>query len=430
VPLLPSRRFAALLAALSLAFLVDPVLALALDAALLLAAAADALALYRQPAPRLDRASPARVGLLATAAVTIHIENPARRRVRLRWTDDLPRGLEREGPPEREETVPARGERRATYTVRGTERGPAVLGDIHIRLLGPLGLVWRRLRARRADTVVVQPGLLDLRRHRVLALHDPAAPGLRAVRRLGEGREFERLREYVRGDDTRRIDWKATARHGAPIVREYEAERSQSVVLALDAGRLMSERIQGRERLDHALAAALVLADAATSRGDLVGVFIFADRVQSYLPPGRTQLAAVAAALGDVDARLVEPDYPAAFQYLAAKLRRRSLVVLFSDVVDAAVSAPALGHLGSAARRHLPLLVAIRNTELEAAATSPAATEPDVFRRAAAEELLQARAVALAALRRRGVLVADVRPEHAVPETLARYLDVKRRGLL
>lgn len=430
MPVLPSRRFAALLALAAVAFLIDPLLALLLDAALLAAAIADGTALYRGALPSFDRSIPQRIPLDGVVDVRVEMRNPSARAARLQWTDDLPRSLQRVGDDAYAEILPPRDVAARGYAVRGTERGNTALGDIHVRMLGPLQLVWRQLRLPRREPVVVQPGLLDLRRHRVLALHERSLPGVRAVRERAEGREFERLREYVRGDDTRRIDWKATARRGELIVREYEAERSQNVVLAIDAGRLMTERIAGRERLDHALSAALVLADAAASRGDAVGVLLFADDVQAFLPPARNSLTRVAATLAQVDARMVEPDYPAAFHYLGRKLRRRSLIVLFTDVVDPAVSAPLLAHVGTTARRHLPLLVALRNTELEATATTPVSSDADAFRRAAAEELLHERAVALAATRRHGVLVADVPPAAAVPETLARYLEVKRRGLL
>lgn len=430
MPVLPSRRLAALLALAACAFIIDPVVALLLDAALVGAAVFDAVTTYRWPLPSFDRSVPERIPLDGVVDVSVELRNRSTRAVQLQWTDDLPRSLQRVGADVFADVLPPRRARTRSYAVRGTERGSAALGDIHVRLLGPLQLVWRQLRLQRHDAVAVQPGLLDLRRHRVLALHDRSVPGVRTVRERAEGREFERLREYVRGDDTRRIDWKATARRGELIVREYEAERSQNVVLALDAGRLMTERIAGRERLDHALAAALVLADAAASRGDAVGVLLFADDVQAFLPPARNPLSRIAATLARVEARPVEPDYPAAFHYLGRKLRRRSLIVLFTDVVDPAVSATLLAHVGTTARRHLPLLVALRNTELEASATAPVTSEAAAFRRAAAEELLRERAVALAATRRHGVLVADVRPAAAVPETLARYLEVKRRGLL
>ncbi|MBR9989234.1 MAG: DUF58 domain-containing protein [Gemmatimonadetes bacterium] len=427
---MPSRRLAGLIALAGAAFILSTPLALALNALLLALIAADAIALYRLPVPQLERIVPPRLPLGGAVEVPVELRNTAPVSRRVLWTDDPGPGIRHGDSDVMDTTIAAGGEVRLAATVHAEERGTTYLGDLHMRVLSPLGLLWRRVRERRNDRVTVQPGLRELRRHRLLALHHRIAPGPRRVREVGEGREFERLREYVRGDDPRRIDWKATARRGEPIVRQYEAERSQSIVLALDAGRLMSERFEGRERLDHSLAAALVLADAAAVHGDGVGVLLFADTVQAYLPPARYPLARIADVLATVETRRVEPDYPGAFRFLARRLRRRSLVVLFTDIIDARASAALLEHLGASARRHLPMIVAMRNVELEAAAGAAVRDERGAFQRAAAEELMQARAIALNAIRRRGVLVTDVRPEAATTETLARYLEIKRRGLL
>lgn len=444
---LPSRRLLVLVVAAAPLFLVADALALAADALLLTAAVADAVLAPGPDRVGVDRAVPDRLGLGETAAVAIEVTNGSPRPARVRVTDDLPPGLARGGddggasPPAADPfrgdgavlecRVPGGGGRSVTYGLRGEERGTAVLGDVHVRALGPLGLVWRQWRVARDDEVQVRPGVLEVERYRLLALrHRLHEMGVHRAAVRGEGRSFESLREYVRGDDPRKIDWKATARHGEVIVREYEAERSQSVLLAIDAGRLMSERTEGRERLDHALSAALLLTEVATSQGDRVGALVFADGIQHFVPPARRQRSRLADAFAETETRVVEPDYPSAFEYLARRLRRRSLLVLFTDVVDVDTSDPLLTHLAAARRRHVPLAVTLRNPELEALAESPADDEPDAFRRAAAEELIQARARALASMRRAGVLVADARPEDAAPEVVNRYLEVKRKGLL
>ena len=430
VPLLPSRRLAGLIALAGAAFILSTTLALALNAVLVALVIADAVSLYRLPVPQIERFVPPRLPLGGSVDIPVELRNQTRAARRVLFTEDPGPGLQHGESVAVEAEIPAGAAVRLASTLHAAERGTTHIGDLHMRVLSPLGLLWRRGRIRRHDRVTIQPGLRELRRHRLLALHHRIDLGPRRVREIGEGREFERLREYVRGDDPRRIDWKATARRGEPIVRQYEAERSQCIVLAIDAGRLMSERFGGRERLDHSLAAALVLADAAAVHGDGVGVLLFADTVQAYLPPARHPLSRIADVLATVETRRVEPDYPGAFRYLARRLRRRSLVVLFTDVIDVRASSALLEHLGASARRHLPLIVAMRNVELEEAAAAGVRDERGAFHRAAAEELLQARAVALNGIRRRGVLVTDVRPEAATTEALARYLEIKRRGLL
>jgi len=428
--LLPSRRFVAVLASLSPLFLVSAAAALAADALLLALLAADAM-LTPVAALRVGRRSPRKVTLGGEAEVTLTVENPSPRPVRVLVTDDLPAILSRVDVPVREVEIAAGRDAAVTYRFRADRRGDVLLGDVHLRVAGPLGLAWRQRRVARADELRVQPAVAEARRYRLLGLNNRLRDaGFRALRQRGEGGSFESLREYVRGDDPRGMDWKASARRGQMIVRQYQVERRQNVMLAIDAGRLMTQRIDGRERLDYALTAALLLADVAAQHGDLVGLLVFSDRVTHYLPPARASLARLADALGEVHARMVEPNYPAAFAYLGKQLRRRSLLVMFTDVIDARASSALVSHLGRAAERHLPIAVAIRNPELEAAAALDAPDEAAVFRRAAAEELLQARAAALTAMQRAGVLVADTRPTDAVPAVVNRYLDVKRRGLL
>lgn len=427
---LPSKRFLYILAAASLLFVVSGVAAAAIDLALLLAFILDAL---WAPAPqlRIERRAPHRVSLGATTRETLLLENRGKLNARVRVTDDLPEILPRQDGDVREIVVPPGRDAKVEYEVRADRRGDAEFGDVHVRVLGPLGLAWRQRRVYRSDPVRVLPGVMEVRRYRLLGLHNRLREaGFRPVRQRGEGGSFESLREYVRGDDPRTIDWKASGRRSRLIVRQYEAERRQNVVMLVDAGRLMTEKVGERERIDYALTAALLLADVASLHGDLVGLLVFADRVQQYIPPSRNAISTLAEALGSVHARMVEPNYPAAFTYLAKQLRRRSLLVAFTDIIDVQASSALVAHLGKAASRHLPIAVAIRNPDLENTAQLAAKTENDVFRRAAAEELLQARAAALTQMQRSGVLIADSRPTDAVPNVVNRYLDVKRRGLL
>ena len=430
--LLPSGRWLALLAAASPLFLLSPEVALGVDLVLVLLLLADARAVPSAEVLDATRRAPARVSLGGKAEVEIRLDNRTARRVRVRVTDDLPPVLERVEPDVADVWLPARREERVRYTVKTVRRGDGWFGDLHLRVAGPLGLAWKQRRIPRAEAVRVVPGVLEVKRYRLLGMRNRLREaGFRSVRQRGEGGAFESLREYVRGDDPRTLDWKASARRGSLIVRQFQLERRQNVVIVIDAGRLMTQKVVGdRERLDFALTAALLLADVARVHDDAVGLLVFSDRVQTFIPPARNSLTRLADALGEVHAKMVEPNYPAAFTYLAQQVRRRSLLVLFTDIIDPLASAAVVSQLSRAADRHLPLAVAIRNPDLEAAAALEPVDEASVYRRAAAEELLQARAAALASMQRAGVLVADTRPGDAVPAVVNRYLDVKRRGML
>jgi uncharacterized protein (DUF58 family) len=329
----------------------------------------------------------------------------------------VPPGL---GLDERLELVPRR-------------RGAGAGGDLAVRVLGPLGLAWRQDSVAVPWSATVYPTVPDTDlRALPLQLARRREAGLRAIRRPGEGRLFEGLREWVPGDETRIIDWKATARRDKPIARQYEDERRQQVLIVIDAGRMLTAELDGVPRLEAVIVAALQLARAAVEHDDNVGLMIFADTVQRYVAPGRGRraLRAVLDGLAHAEGRLVESDYPGAFRYLAAHNRKRALTVLFTDVIDRTASDALVAHAGTLRPRHLPLAVTLRDPALEAVATRRPDAVSQAFERAAAEELLGAREAALAEMRGRGVMVLDAPPAAAGEMVVARYHQLKRRGML
>jgi uncharacterized protein (DUF58 family) len=298
----------------------------------------------------------------------------------------------------------------------------------------PLGLVTRTFRYSLTDRVIVAPSLAGVRRFRWLAVHQRlAAAGVRDSRRRGEGRSFSRLRDYVVGDDPRYIDWKATARRGHPITREFTIEQSQTVYVMVDAGRSMTQLAGAFPRFEYALSSALVLADVASRAGDRVGAMVFDDRLRALVPAqrGAGALHALRTALVPLQPTLVEPDYSAAFRALALRQRKRALLVLLTDVIDARAARSLLAHLTRGASRHLAIVVALRNDALIGAATlgSGAGAKP-MYASAAAEELLAERATALQRMRDAGVVVLDVAPDAMAAAVVSEYLELKARGAL
>jgi uncharacterized protein (DUF58 family) len=365
--------------------------------------------------------------------------------IRSRWTSTHPRAtrvrIREELPPplasgpaaERVLHFPPHGALAEMTEVVPQHRGRGAGGRVWLRAEGPWGLAQVGSELDRPFTATVFPDLteaalsaLPTRRSR------RREAGLRNVRRLGEGRVFETLREWVPGDDTRSIDWKATARRGKVMARQYEDERRQQVLIMIDAGRMLTAEVDGRARLESVIDAALQLAYSATEHDDDIGLLVFADTVQYFLAPrrGRRALKAIVEALATVEGRLVEPDYPAAFAFLAAHNRKRALVVLFTDVIDRTASDALVGQVGTLRPRHLPVAVTLRDPALERAAIVHAGTASEAFERAASEELLTARAEALGQMRARGVLVVDVPPAQAARSVVEQYEQLKRRGLL
>ncbi len=390
----------------------------------------------RTPSPRdvdVARDAPLAFAVGRISSVRYHWRVRATYRVILEVREALPGPLGGADTPTRRLRIPPGEGLDETLELRPLRRGVGSGGELAVRILGPFGLAWRQGLVHRPWTATVYPGIASASL-RALPLREARRreAGVRAVRRPGEGRLFERLREWVPGDETRIIDWKATARRGKLIARQYEDERRQQVLIAVDAGRLLTAEVGGVARLEAVVTAALNLAAAAVEHDDNVGLLVFADTIQRYVAPGRGRraLRAVLEGLAAAEGRLVESDYPAAFRHLAAHNRKRALTVLFTDVIDRTASDALVAHAATLRPRHLPLAVTLRDPSLEALAVGRPAGPAAAFERAAAEELLGARETALAEIRSRGVMVLDVPPAAASAAVVERYHQLKRKGLL
>lgn len=432
----PTRRLALAVALLAPLWLLSggaAGLALAAGALVLLGAAVvfDSLALPGAARVAVRRELPSAIGLGDPVAGAYHVTSTAGAALRGELFDRPPAAVERAGGALALSLAP-RGQATLPATFVGRARGRHALGPVALRLTGPLGLVRRTLRLTPGDAVVVTPSFEGVRRYRLLALHHRLPEsGIRAIRRRGAGTTFDRLREYVPGDDPRFIDWKGTARRGKLIAREFTVEQGQTIMVAVDAGRLMTQMAGDRPRFEYALSSAFVLADVATHARDRVGLMVFDDEVRAFVPPARgaTALHAVRDALVVATARMVEPDYAGAFRTLAARHRKRSLVVVFSDVIDPRASHAFLAHVARTTARHFTLFVALRNEQLETAARIPAdASAERLYEAAAAEELLTERAATLQRLRHAGVDVLDVDPRAMTAALINRYLELKARA--
>lgn len=436
----PTRRLALAVGGVAPLWLVSgsragAVIAVAASVAVVAATLLDVVLLPAASDLRVTRELPATVGVGDSAEGEYRVDSRWGRALRVSLHDAVPAAFLDATHDGAERLLAPHGAFSLPIVAIGRARGEAPLGDVALRVRTPLGLVARTLRYRRDDRIVVAPSLAGVRRFRWLAVHERlAAAGVRDARRRGEGRSFARLRDYVVGDDPRSIDWKATARRGHAITREFTVEQSQTMYVLVDAGRSMTQLAGAYPRFEYALSSALVLADVAVRAGDRVGAMVFDDRLRVLVPAqrGTGALHALRTALVPVQPTLVEPDYSAAFRALALRQRRRALVVLLTDVIDGRAARSLLAHLSRGASHHLALVVALRNEALVMASALPAegAGTARLYASAAAEELLAERATALQRMRDAGVVVLDVAPEAMAAAVVSRYLELKARGAL
>lgn len=317
------------------------------------------------------------------------------------------------------------------YRVTPSTRGDLRIGPVTVRLHGPLGLSSRQFTLPLLDDVKVLPDLTALTQDALTLARAEANPS--RVRRVrAEGREFESLREYRPGDDRRTIDWKATARRGRPLVRNYQPERNQQVVLLLDCGRHMAGELEGRRKLDHAVDATLRLAKVALDQGDVVGVLAFGRDVKAWLPPrkGASQLRAIAQALYRTEATLEESSYGAAMDTAFARASKRSLVVVMTDLLDPETAQVLVLRTRKLVPRHLPLVASLQDPEVHATATAEPATVDAAYERVMAAKLEHEGEATVARLREGGARVVRGPPSYFASASVNAYLDVKARGLL
>lgn len=403
----------------------------AVDVGLLALAGLDYVLARRAPL-KVWRELPVRFQVGVSSAVALHLVNANARGVRLDLRDDSPEEFESK-PAVLSLTVAASSRAKVHYTTVPSKRGKFNFGAVHLRVRGPLGFVWHERVVPAQVAVSVFP---DMRGASRLLLSDAALDfvnlGLRQLRRDGRGSEFARLRDYAQGDSARDVDWKATARRGRPVTRVMESERSQTVLIGVDAGRSMAARVDGLTKLDHAVNAALFLAFVAVRNGDRVGLVVFADGIKTYLAPaaGRLQYRKIVDALYTAKPHLTYVDYLALFKELNLRLLKRSLLCVFTDFIDEDQAQTMVEPMRRLAKRHVPLCLSVKDAALAQLLQTPPPDAEVAYQHAVASELLLEREAMKRKVGQDGVTVVDVDANQLSLAAVNQYLEIKARGTL
>jgi uncharacterized protein (DUF58 family) len=463
---------------------------------LLAVAAVDAAATPRASEFELARTVDDKLNLGVANAVAVRVHRAAsdsaalRGRAAVLWVrDEAPDAWPLRGSLDSGNRVPllrleveSGEEDSGSYQVLPTRRGDWEFGTIHAHLDSPLGL-WRRWVSGGApQNVQVFPDVSAVARYEWLLRNGRSHEiGLHRRRLRGQGTQFESLRDYTPGDEFKSINWKASARRNKLTSTSYEVERDQTIILALDCGRMMTalalaraprSRLQSQpqvlaatahadsalaaflsptksdsaaheindssedsvalSKLDCAINASVLLAHVAASMGDAVGLLLFDDEVRAFIPPrkGRAHTGTLIEALYAVQPRLVEPDFASAYAFLGARKMRRSLVITFTDVIDPFSSAELVAASANLRRAHNALCVSISNRDVAQMAAQFPNDVPAMFDKSMAQRLLWQRQSALESLRARGVGVLDTDASQLSAAAVDRYLEMKSRGTI
>ncbi len=319
------------------------------------------------------------------------------------------------------------------YQVEPTKRGAFIFGNVHIRYIGKLGLCQRTFQLPINREFRVYPNLKNLRKYRLsLCNNRMFKEARRNLRSLGKGTSFESLREYVSGDDYRRINWTASARGDRPIVNQYEPEKNQHVHMLIDTGRPMSYTIKGLRKLDLVVNTALVLSDIVNQGGDLSGLMLFNEKVQNMIMPakGADHRNKMLEALYHIEHTNRTSSYEEAFYTLRSRERHRSIVFLFTDFDTPEDAEYILKLMPVISRNHVAVLILIRSDGVEALGSSVVDSQDALFRKGIALELMEERRRIIHLLNRQGVLCMECAPEQLETAAINRYVEIKNRMMV
>lgn len=380
---------------------------------------------------RLTRTTDPVLSVRVKNTIQLEIENNLQSSIAIRIRDEVPENCHTEGN-EFKLTLRGRGRTSVSYTLTPTSRGEWEFRGAFVRYFAPLGLAQIERQILPAKTVRIYPNVKAVQEFELLKQSGHLnLIGLRQSRQKGLGMEFESLRDYNE-DDFRKVDWKASARRNKLVVRNYEQETNQGVMVCVDIGRHMLGEVEGVRKLDHCLDAALLFIHAAERAGDQVGLMLFDDSVQHYIAPrrGRAQVARILEALYDAQAQPVQPNYNTAFSHLATRWKKRSLIVVFTDAENADQANMISTALGQLRRRHLVYVVRVSDPKLREFINADIADEQALFDQAAALWYVGDRQRAEVSLRGAGIHSLEAEPQDLAHQLVTAYLRVKRLSLI
>jgi uncharacterized protein (DUF58 family) len=362
----------------------------------------------------------------------IYVANHYRFAANLRMLDELPEQFQKRDFDLQLKLSPAES-RSLDYQLRPVKRGVYQFGALNVYASSPIGFFRRRFRFSEDKAVPVYPSFIQMRKYELLAISSHLSElGIKRMRRLGNNREFEQIKEYVAGDDFRTINWKATARRGGLMVNKYQDERSQQVYALIDKGRTMKMPFAGMSLLDYAINASLVISNIAIRKEDKAGLITFQHKVQQVVPASRraSQMNLIMEALYAQKTAYKESNLEELYVQLRRQVRQRSLLLLFSNFESLSSLERQLPFLRRIAARHVLVVIFFKNTELYQLLDKEVENIQDVYQKTVAEKFALEKRVMVDALKQYGIHAVLTSPQQLSVDTINKYLELKARGFI
>ena len=389
----------------------------------------DAILLYQKKGLDAERFLPHRLSNGDENKVVVQLFNDYNFKLTCIVIDELPVQFQ-ERNWKKELQLPENESRELVYSVIPTERGEYNFGRINVYANGPLTVVKRRFILGEEQTTKVYPSYVQMRRYQLLAIGNKLnETGSRRMRKLGHSMEFEQIKEYVRGDDYRTINWKATARKGDLMVNNFTDERSQQIYCLVNKGRVMKMPFDGMTLLDYAINASLVLSSVALQKQDKAGLIAFGQQIDSFLPADKkpTQINNILESLYKQETDFLEPDMEKLFSAVRNRITQRSLLVLFTNFESFDSLERVLPSLKRLAHYHLLMVVFFDNTDLKTLIESRATTVEDIYVKTIAEKYRYEKHLIVKELQKNGIIAVLSTPQNLTINALNKYLELKTR---
>lgn len=329
--------------------------------------------------------------------------------------------------------IPARSTGTFNYSLRPAERGEYFFGNLNVFTSTPLKLVKRRKKFQKEQMVKVYPSFIQMKQYDFMAIDRKIAqPGMKKIRKIGHTMEFEQIKDYVPGDDIRSINWKATAKQGDLMVNQYQDERSQPVYSVIDTGRTMKMPFNHLKLLDYAVNSALAFSNIALKKKDKAGLITFSNKLEKLLPASsrKAHLNLLLESLYNVNTRFKDADFGILYTHVNRRLPQRSLLLLYTNFEHLSALHRQLPYLLALAKKHLLVVIFFENTELEDLINSEASKVPEIIDQTIAEQFSYDKRLMAKELQKHGIQTILTRPEELTVNTINKYLEIKKRGIL
>ncbi|MBE8723628.1 DUF58 domain-containing protein [Flavobacterium hungaricum] len=330
-------------------------------------------------------------------------------------------------------TIKAAAQKEFGYDLRPTERGEYHFGALNLYVSSPLRLISRRFQFEENKMVPTYPSYIQLRKYDLLAFSNNLFQyGIKRIRRIGHTMEFEQIKEYVQGDDLRTLNWKATAKKNALMVNQFQDEKSQSVYMAIDKGRVMQMPFDGLSLLDYAINSTLVLSNVILKKQDKAGLFTFSKKVENrvFAEKRASQMQKILETLYNVKTDFFESDYSRLYVDIKKNINQRSLIILYTNFETMDGLNRQLPYLKGIAKSHLLVVVFFQNTELNSIIDKKTETIQEIYDKVIAEKFMFEKRLIANELKKYGIHTVLTQPENLTLDAINKYLEIKSRGIL